>query len=77
MIGYILILDIARTTTSPRTQAMMRGEVVAALYRDMGWHRALVKVVARDWLELEYLDWGWQARVNISAVRVLNTRYVK
>jgi len=65
-------------STSPRPsspQRLLRGDLVAALHIDLGWHRARLREVGRDWLEVQFLDWGWLARLRPLAVRPLHSRF--
>ena len=53
------------------------GLPVAALYRDMAWHRGKVMGVreAMGMVEIEYMDWGWRAFVRSDTVRGLDKRF--
>ena len=61
-----------------RPERLKRGDLVAALHSDTAWHRARVisLVTGEGMVELEYLDWGWVARVRVDTLRRLHTQFL-
>ena len=61
-----------------RPERLKRGDLVAALHTDTAWHRARVitMVTEEGMVEIEYLDWGWVARVRVDTLRRLHTQFL-
>ena len=45
-------------------QQVYTGRLVAAVSRDLSWHRARVLSSEGTGLLLDFVDWGWQETVN-------------
>ena len=50
---------------------LVAGDLVAALYSDLQWHRARVERVEAGRVELTYVDWGWVAWVRADTLMTL------
>ena len=57
-------------------ETVRSGDLVASLYTDLTWHRARVLSVQCHKLELEFVDWGWRARVKMTSVRKLDSMFL-
>ena len=57
-------------------ESVKSGDLVASLYTDLAWHRARVVTVQCHQLELEFVDWGWRARVRMTSVRKLDSMFL-
>ena len=52
------------------------GDLVASLYVDLAWHRAKVVSIQNDFVELEFVDWGWRGRVRLNTIRKLDSMFL-
>ena len=57
-------------------EVLKAGDLVASLYTDLAWHRARVVSLQSDFMEVEFVDWGWRARVRINSVRKLDSTFL-
>jgi len=56
---------------------LTKGQLVAALYFDLMWHRGVVVEVKNKakMVVVEFVDWGWRADVAWNAVKILDKRF--
>ena len=57
-------------------ESLRSGNLVASLYTDLAWHRAKVVTILEDFVELEFVDWGWRARVMINTIKKLDPMFL-
>ena len=57
-------------------ESLRSGNLVASLYTDLAWHRAKVVTILEEFVELEFVDWGWRARVRINTIKKLDPMFL-